>query len=90
MYTQSLDLKNQLKVLIQAKVNEFNNPQLAYVTSEIIKHASLISFNIHASIHRCNVPKSYAEELGDMLEEYVETVELCYRILKLREKQYLI
>ena len=85
IYEEAWALQNQLRILIQAKINEVNNPKLSYATSLIIKHSTDLDFNIHASLHRCNLPRDVSDEIAEMLEEYLEVVDLVQRILKLRK-----
>jgi hypothetical protein len=85
IYEQAWVLQNQLRILIQARVNELNNPKLSYATSLIINHAIDLDFNIHASLHRCSLPHEVTDEIAEMLEEYVEIVDLVQRTLKLRK-----
>lgn len=85
IFEQAWVLQNQLRILIQSKVNEFNNPRLAYTTSLIINHVNDLDFNVYASLKRCNLDESNLEQLSEMIEEYIETADLVQRSLKLRK-----
>jgi hypothetical protein len=85
IYEQAWVLQNQLRILIQAKVNELNNPRLAYTTSLIIHHVNDLDFNVYSSLKKCDLDKEHLDELSEMIEEYVEVVDLVQRTLKLRK-----
>lgn len=82
---QSVKLKSELRLIIQIAVNQVNNDRLSFVTNQIMLHSNEIDYNINASLHRCNVKREVADEIADMLIEYVEVCELVNRISKLRK-----
>ena len=71
--------------MIQVQVNKINNDKLSFVTNQIMLHATDIDYNINASLHRCNIDREVADEIADMLIEYVEICDLVNRISKLRK-----
>ena len=82
---QAIKLKAELRLVIQVAVNQVNSDKLAFVTNQIMLHSSDIDYNINASLHRCDVSREVADEIADMLVEYVEVCDLVNRISKLRK-----
>jgi len=82
---QAIKLKAELRLVIQVAVNQVNIDKLAFVTNQIMLHSNDIDYNINASLHRCNINREVADEIADMLIEYVEICDLVNRISKLRK-----
>ena len=85
LFDQAVKLKSELRLIIQVEVNRVNNDKLSFVTNQIMLHSSDIEYNINASLHRCNINRQVADEIADMLIEYVEICDLVNRISKLRK-----
>ncbi len=85
LFEQAVKLKAELRLVIQVAVNKINNDKLSFVTNQIMMHSGEIDYNINASLHRCNVDREAADEIADMLVEYVEICDLVNRISKLRK-----
>jgi hypothetical protein len=85
LFDQAVKLKSELRLIIQVEVNRVNNDKLSFVTNQIMLHSSDIEYNINASLHRCNIDRQVADEIADMLIEYVEICDLVNRISKLRK-----
>lgn len=85
LFNQAVKLKSELRLVIQVVVNKVNSDKLAFVTNQIMLHSNDIDYNINASLHRCNVDRVIADEIADMLVEYVEVCDLVNRISKLRK-----
>jgi hypothetical protein len=85
LFDQAIKLKSELKLVIQIAVNKVNNDKLSFVTNQIMLHSNDIDYNINASLHRCNINREVADEIADMLIEYVEICDLANRISKLRK-----